>query len=485
MTSAVAVAALLLGLAPGGHRLGLIPEDLRTVPGVREVTDVPVAPGRPAADSTVHVDLTAGIPPVGNQGAQGSCVAWAFGYYQKTQFEYREHNWNVSEPQHQFSPAFLYNQINGGVDGGTGGSAAMTLMAEAGCANMVDCPYDQRDFTSWPSESAYRRAMPFRSGYPSYIWAGDTAGINRVRQHVANGYSCVLGIKVWGNFDEIHHYNNTYCSSERTGNMRGWHAVTVVGYDDTVTTSDGPGAFRMVNSWGTGWGDNGFFWMTYRAVMDEEMGGRQAEFSADRVGYEPVLVGWARINHSSRERIGLRLGVGNGQTSYWHHDFRTFRWPRAHVAFPDRLIGFDLTDGASSLRGDPTDSLYIEVIDDSLDGRMGFIEAFSAEHLEWGTRGSSDDPPVFIPDNGIYVWATLHLAQTGVEEKAEGGRMKAEPGVPTVMRASGLARFAGRVYDVHGREVTDRRETLAPGVYLLGPAKAGGWTLARKVVIQR
>jgi hypothetical protein len=228
--------------------------------------------------------------------------------------------------------------------------------------------------------------------------------------------------------------------------------------------------------------------MSYRAVMDEEMGGRQAEFPADRVGYEPVLIGWARINHSSRERIGLRLGVGNGEVSYWHHDFRTFRWPRAHVAFPDRLIGFDLTDGAPSLRGEPTDSLYIEVIDDSLDGRQGFIEAFSAEHLEWGTRGSSDDPPVFIPDNGIYVWATLHLAQTGEEEKAEGGRprLKNEGGRmnPTVMRATGLARLEGRVFDIHGRDVTDRRETLAPGVYFLRPPAAGGRTVARKVVIQ-
>ena len=39
----------------------------------------------------------------------------------------------------------------------------------------------------------------------------------------------------------------------------GGHAMTVVGYDDTLNG----GSFRIVNSWGYQWGDNGYAWIRY------------------------------------------------------------------------------------------------------------------------------------------------------------------------------------------------------------------------------
>jgi len=54
--------------------------------------------------------------------------------------------------------------------------------------------------------------------------------------------------------------------------------VTFVGYDDTLTTHDGTGAFRMVNSWGPSWGQQGYFWMSYEAVMDADLSQRSAGY---------------------------------------------------------------------------------------------------------------------------------------------------------------------------------------------------------------
>ena len=43
--------------------------------------------------------------------------------------------------------------------------------------------------------------------------------------------------------------------------LRG-HALCIIGYDD----KQHGGAFRVVNSFGKGWGEGGFCWITYRTM---------------------------------------------------------------------------------------------------------------------------------------------------------------------------------------------------------------------------
>jgi hypothetical protein len=399
------------------HPAGIGFDDLgKTAPGHR-IGSVPVAPGAPSFRDQTRVDLSDEVPPIGNQGSQMCCVSWAVGYCHRSQLEYRERHWDLTDPDHQFSPAFIHNQVNGGIDYELI-TPIMSLVCEQGCASMADCPYDQRDYLTWPSESAYAHAIPFRCSDWHWFEFTDTAGLNSVKQLLCNGSTAVLGIHVWGNYDNIGQYNNIYCLCERTGSNRGPHVVCIVGYDDTLTTSDGPGAFRLTNSWGTSWGDSGFCWMSYVAVLDSLMCMRQTGFLTDTVGYEPRLLGRVQIEHLTRDRVGIGFSVGPRESPLWSKEFRTWRDPQVDHPFPGHNIVFDLTEGADYISGGQTDSVYVYCWDCHPDGLGGDICYMSGQYLPWYTKFASGHTPVVIPDSGPVVHAGARIYHCGNDVSA-------------------------------------------------------------------
>ncbi|MFO7676272.1 MAG: C1 family peptidase [bacterium] len=472
------------------YRLGLVFEDLSRAPGWVQVQQVDVLPGRPSCDTLVQVDLSPEMPPVGNQRSQGSCTAWAVGYYHKTHTEWLEHGWDVNDPLNQFSPAFIYNQINGGVDQGSSFSDAMQLMIDQGGGNLVDNPYRYWDCTTWPSEAGFARALPYRAEGRYTISLADTTGVNAVRQRLANGLTSTIGIAVYSNFDNIRNFNNTYCAADRYGSNRGGHAVTLVGYCDTLTTNDGPGAFRVANSWGTGWGDEGYFWMSYVAVMDTGLSARSVAYATDRTGYEPSLLARVRVAHGSREKVGMRFVVGPRAMPLFRRELRPWRRARADVPFPDHDLIFDLTEAESLLVASGADSLFFNCYDGLRDGISGTIEHFSIEDAEGNYIARCWDVPMEIPEGswvGAYALIPLPL---GVADATKAGLPTQARG-PTVVRATlnldpgqapaSLLDAAGRRL-MHLRPGANQLGHLVPGVYFVRPDDG---TRARKVLLQR
>jgi len=477
--SATALLVFVLAAPPDSH-CGVIREDLDTIPWVHRVSEVPVADGKPCADTVLYVDLSDEMPPVGNQYWMNCCTTWGFGYYHRTHLEFLERGWDLTDPDHQCAPAFIYPQTNGGRNGSSSFSRAMALLCEQGCGTMTDCPYDTNDWLTWPSEQAFRNAMHFRADSAFWFDVQDSNFVQLIRQHLANGNSCVTGIVIYSNFWDIHNYNNIYTLADMQGNPISGHAVTIVGYDDTMSTRDGHGAFRLVNSMGTAWGDSGYFWMSYQAAADQRIVYAYACYVTDRVGYRPKVVGTVKVDHPTRDRVGFRFGIGTPGSSLWYENFRSWRWAQVDHPFPDQRIPFDLTDGADWLIGGDADTLYVSCVDDSADGRAGFLELFEVEHLEWQTQGVSPDPPVAIPDWGDTAHAVLSLPFSAVEQGEE-PEVRVEVAFPTVLRSADLARIDGRVLDIAGRVVTDHR-ALGGGVYYVQPS---GETRVHKVVIQQ
>ena len=281
----------------------------------------------------------------------------------------------------------------------------MALICDQGVASLADCPYNAGDCISWPSESAYSRAIPYRTKEWAWFHTTDTTGVNQIKQLLANGSTSCLSIWVWGNFDAIAAHDYMYCVADQEGSNRGGHLVTFVGYDDTLTTHDGKGAFRMVNSWGPGWGQQGYFWMSYEAVMDHELSQRATGFMTDTVGYVPKLLARVKMDHPTRDRVAIEFSVGKRWSSFWIKDFRSFRDARTDQPFPNHNMVFDLTDAASYITGGQADSIYFCTWDTRADGQTGTVLSSSVQYLDWGTIIASSSTPLPIPDDGDAVAA--------------------------------------------------------------------------------
>jgi len=198
------------------------------------------------------VDLSLNFPEPGNQGNQSSCVGWATAYALKSYQEKVEIGWSLNTAEHLFSPAFLYNQINGGQDKGSYIHEALQLVVDKGLATLDKMPYSPTDYLTQPGQDAVQQALNYRAR--SWTKINDTS---QIKAALVNRKPLVIGIPIYQNFYNLKGADAVYNTT--SGNNDGGHAVTIVGYDDNRFG----GAFKVINSWGINWGDGGYFWMPY------------------------------------------------------------------------------------------------------------------------------------------------------------------------------------------------------------------------------
>jgi len=376
-----------------------------------------------STEAPSSVDHTAGqwFPPIGSQGTEGSCVAWAVGYYMKSFQEAKEHGWDLSDPlapwtcRDKFvSPDFVYHLINGGVDGGSSFYDAITLVCSVGACSWEKMPYDARDSSSWPSEEAWREAPLYRgssSGF-EHLWLETDVGLTSLKNWLASDNLAVISVDSWKysslTSDDVWTLDNYVNPSEN-------HANTVVGYDDDLEyTESGEsrrGAFKVANSWGEGsWETipDGCYWISYEA-MKQRVG--YCMFYRDMVGYKPTLLSSFSIDHNRRGECDVSIGVGKHWSPYAVKSFSALTDGGNHPFCANNIV-LDITEFKDAV---PVynKSLFLRVLDweDAITGR---ITHFSVEYYRSNSSSTpdlgitSEDTPVDTA-TGEFVYVDLLL----------------------------------------------------------------------------
>lgn len=203
-------------------------------------------PGRAALPS--KVSLRAKMPAVFDQGQLGSCTANAL----LGAFGFLHAGFVGSRLQVYYSERLLEGTVS--QDGGAMIRDGVKVLNKTGAAPEADWPYVVSKFAKAPPAKALTDAAAHKVATYSRLVTEDD-----MRQCLAAGFPFVIGFTVYESFESDR--------VARTGivplpdldeQMLGGHAVCVIGYDRSGPAGD---CWEVRNSWGTGWGDHGNFWM--------------------------------------------------------------------------------------------------------------------------------------------------------------------------------------------------------------------------------
>lgn len=230
----------------------------------------PQAGGRLPADKNpalpASYDLSAKMPPVDNQGQQGSCVAWAVAYAARSYFNATAKSLNYvgtdgkRNDEAVFSPAFVYNQVKAsGCGAGSYISDALNLLQNVGVCSWKVMPYNANDCNTQPTVEQKQQAANFKIKK----WGRVPITVNSLRKYLYYDYAIIIAQRTDKHFDypSEKDASGEYVLKTYTGEgSRSGHAMVMVGYDDNRK------AFKIQNSWSTGWANKGFIWLSYDIV---------------------------------------------------------------------------------------------------------------------------------------------------------------------------------------------------------------------------
>jgi C1A family cysteine protease len=220
----------------------------------------------PAAHAAGHlpasVDLTPECPAVYDQGSLGSCTGNALAGLFQFLLMKRSH------------PAFVPSRLmiywgeramegTKDQDAGANGDDGMTFLQTKGVCPETTWPYDPTRFAEIPPPIAWAEAIHHKIADPVTI---DNTNLDEVRSCLASGYPIAFGFVAYPELESEKVATTAHLPMPAQGEKSiGGHEVLMVGYDDATQL------FKIRNSWGPGWGLDGYFFMPYAYASDTNL----------------------------------------------------------------------------------------------------------------------------------------------------------------------------------------------------------------------
>lgn len=208
------------------------------------------------------VDLREKCPLVYDQGDLGSCTANAIaGAYEYDMIKEKETV--IFHPSRLF---IYYNEreMEGNVDEDAGAEIrdGIKSVNKQGIVPEEEWPYDISKFTYKPDENLYEEAKK----HLAVKYERVKQNLEHMKECLHRGYPFVFGFMVYESFEsqEVANTGNMPMPNRETESILGGHAVMCVGYNDKTEK------FIVRNSWGTEWGDEGYFYMPYEFMLSED-----------------------------------------------------------------------------------------------------------------------------------------------------------------------------------------------------------------------
>lgn len=207
------------------------------------------------------IDLRPECPPVYDQGQLGCCTG--NGIAGAIEFDQRKQGTKEFTPSRLF---IYYNErvMEGTVSQDSGAQVrdGIKSVATLGAPPETDWPYDISKFTDRPPAAAYADAKQDLVSAYSRV----AQNLLQMQGCLAEGYPFVLGFTVYESFEGQEVADTGIVPMPSSGEkVVGGHCVVAVGYDNTNRR------FIIRNSWGTGWGLQGYFMMPYEYLLDPHL----------------------------------------------------------------------------------------------------------------------------------------------------------------------------------------------------------------------
>jgi len=241
------------------------------------------------------------VTSVRNQGSCGSC--WAFATYGSTESVLKTgETWDFSENNLKNTHGFDY----GSCAGGNYDMSTAYLTRWSGPITEAVDPYNAGSNYSPPGLSPVKHVQDVL-----YIPGRNSSLDNDNIKNAIMTYGGVATAFFWSDsYYSTTNKNYYYSASSSQDN----HGITLIGWNDNYDRNNfkykptGNGAFLAKNSWGSSWGDGGYFWISYYDT-------RLARYFSNAVFFTEPLTNYDYIYQY--DPLGWVSSVGYGTNTAW------------------------------------------------------------------------------------------------------------------------------------------------------------------------